>query len=269
MNKIGFMQGRLVPREIKSRIQSFPWKNWKKEILLAKKNNIKNIEWTLDYKKFMLNPLISNPAYVKKILKNNNIKLNSITADFFMQKPVWSKRSNQTHLYLLKLLNICNNYNIQFIIIPLVDNSSIKKNNKNKVIKYFKFLKKNNYLKKTKILFELDLSPKKVMPFLKKLDKSFGINYDTGNSAFLGYSFKDEKHYFKRVLNIHIKDKKKGGPSISLGKGDVDFNSFFKYLSKIGYKNNLILQTNMPKIANRVLHETLKNFNFIKKKYES
>ena len=36
-NKIGIMQGRLVPREIKSRIQSFPFKNWKKEIILLKK----------------------------------------------------------------------------------------------------------------------------------------------------------------------------------------------------------------------------------------
>ena len=31
------MQGRLVPSEKKNRIQYFPEKNWKKEILLAKK----------------------------------------------------------------------------------------------------------------------------------------------------------------------------------------------------------------------------------------
>ncbi len=37
INKIGIMQGRLVPREIKSRLQSFPFAMWKKEIELAKK----------------------------------------------------------------------------------------------------------------------------------------------------------------------------------------------------------------------------------------
>ena len=127
LNKLGIMQGRLVPREIKSRIQSFPWKNWKKEIHLAKKNKIKYIEWTLDYRNFMLNPLIQNPILVKKILKESNIKLNSITADFFMQEPVWDKNGQKTHFFLLKLLSICNKYNIEFIVIPLVDNSSVKK----------------------------------------------------------------------------------------------------------------------------------------------
>lgn len=265
LEKIGIMQGRLVPREIKSRIQSFPWTNWKKEIRLAKKYEIKYLEWTLDYKNFLSNPLIRKPLLVKKILKKNNIKLNSITADFFMQKPAWIKQKQKTNIFLIKLLNICNQLNIKFIVIPLVDNSSIKKGNKKKIINYFNLLKKNNYLKKTKILFEVDLPPKKVNSFIGHLDKSFGINYDTGNSAFFGYNFNDEKHYFKRVLNIHIKDRKKGGHTKTLGKGDVDFKLFIKYLLRINYRNNLILQTYMPKNENKVTYETLKNLNFIKK----
>ncbi|WP_155242595.1 TIM barrel protein [Candidatus Pelagibacter ubique] len=266
LEKIGIMQGRLVPREIKSRIQSFPWTNWIKEIRLAKKYKIRYIEWTLDYKNFLSNPLIQKPILVKKILKKNNIKLNSITADFFMQKPVWSKKKQETNNFLLKLLNICNQLNIEFIVIPLVDNSSIKKENQKKIVNYFKLLKKNNNLKKTKILFEVDLLPKKVNSFIDSLDKSFGINYDTGNSAFFGYNFDDEKHYFNRVLNIHIKDRKKGGQTTTLGKGDVDFELLFKYLSQIKYKNNLILQTYMPKNGKKVKNETLKNLSFIKNK---
>ena len=68
-NKIGIMQGRLVPREIKSRIQSFPFKNWKKEIILLKKKKIKFIEWTIDYRKFLKNPLIEFPMHTKMFLK--------------------------------------------------------------------------------------------------------------------------------------------------------------------------------------------------------
>ena len=52
INKIGIMQGRLVPREIKSKLQSFPFKNWKKEFNIAAKNGIKIIEWTIDYNTF-------------------------------------------------------------------------------------------------------------------------------------------------------------------------------------------------------------------------
>ena len=53
------MQGRLVKSERKDYIQSFPWKGWKKELKIAKKNNLKIIEWTIDYYKFEKNPLIN------------------------------------------------------------------------------------------------------------------------------------------------------------------------------------------------------------------
>ena len=263
-NKIGIMQGRLVPREIKSRIQSFPFKNWKKEIILLKKKKIKFIEWTIDYRKFLKNPLIEFPMHTKMFLKKNNVKCNSITADFFMQQPAW--KNKKTDFYLKKLSTICEKLKIKFIIIPLVDNSSIKNNNENQIIEYFRKLNNKNYFNKnTKVLFELDLPPKKVKKFLKKVGKNYGINYDTGNSAYHGYNFKNEMIYFNKVYNIHIKDRKKGQQSISLGKGDFNFKIFFRFVKKIRYNGNLILQTYMPKKDKCVISETLKNLEFIKK----
>tara|TARA_A100001015_G_scaffold316269_1_gene430105 strand:+ start:3770 stop:3961 length:192 start_codon:yes stop_codon:yes gene_type:complete len=52
--KIGFMQGRLVAPEEK-KIQSFPWKNWRKEFQIANKIGLSLIEWTIDRNKFFLN----------------------------------------------------------------------------------------------------------------------------------------------------------------------------------------------------------------------
>ena len=40
MFKIGFMQGRLVKSEKKNFVQSFPWKNWKKNFVLQKKTKL-------------------------------------------------------------------------------------------------------------------------------------------------------------------------------------------------------------------------------------
>ena len=51
-----------------------------------------------------------------------------------------------------------------------------------------------------KILFEIDYSPKKILKFINKFDDCYGINYDTGNSASLGFKIADEKIYF----NIYI-----------------------------------------------------------------
>jgi len=265
--KIGIMQGRLVNREIKNRLQSFPWKNWKREIKLANKHNIKYIEWTLDYKKFNLNPLIRNTDKVSKILKKNKIKVKTLTADFFMQQPPFYKK-NQTTLFLKKLIKVANFIGIKYIVIPLVDNSSIKnKLDEKKILDYFNFLKQNTNFRKVKILFEFDLPPNKLLSFISKLDNSFGINYDVGNSAYYGHKFSNEKKYFSRVHNIHIKDRKKNGISVPLGTGLVDFKNFFSFLKKIRYSKLMILQTFIPRKKN-VLKDTIKNYMYVKKFYE-
>ena len=58
-NKIGFMQGRLSPIQGK-KIQSFPWKTWKKEFELGYNLNFKILEWTLDSQKLYSNPLMTD-----------------------------------------------------------------------------------------------------------------------------------------------------------------------------------------------------------------
>ena len=116
------------------------------------------------------------------------------------------------------------------------------------------------------IIFESDYHPKKLKSFIKKFNKKyFGINYDTGNSASLNYNMKDEFKYFgNRILNIHIKDRKKFGNTVRLGEGNANFKQLFMNLKKINYKGNLILQTARSKI-NKHLEEIKINLKFLKK----
>jgi L-ribulose-5-phosphate 3-epimerase UlaE len=259
--KIGFIQGRLLASEKKNIIQFFPSKNWKKEIKIAIKNKINLIEWTVN-----LENIKKNPIYNEKILreliefkKNNNIKIHSVTCDFFMQSPFYKLKSNKDKIKNLEILKkvIVNGQKIgiQLFVLPLVDNSSIKNFNQereliatlnNKI--FFKLLKK-----KSKILFESDYIPSKIIKFIKKFNlQKFGINYDTGNSACHNYNVSEEKIYFKYVKNIHIKDRLKNGPSVRLGSGNWDYLRFFNILKKIKYNNNLILQTARAKNGNHV-----------------
>lgn len=246
-NKIGFMQGRLVDSEKVNSIQYFPEKKWQKEILLAKKNKYNIMEWTVNIENIKKNPIFKTNKIdnLKKYLLENNLKVTSVTCDFFMQKPFFKNPKNIKILDYLKTLIINGQkIGIRNFILPLVDQSSIKnklQENKliNKVKKFEKLLDKNS-----KILFETDYKPNEIIKFIKKFKSlKFGINYDTGNSAGLGYSFNDEKKYFKYVKNIHIKDKKLNGKTTRLGCGNFKFSTFFSYLKKINYKGNLILQT--------------------------
>ena len=54
------------------------------------------------------------------------------------------------------------------------------------------------------------------------------------------------------------------GNTVKFGKGSADFLSLFKYLKKINYKGNLILQSARSQ-NNNDIKEFQENLNFIKK----
>ena len=41
------------------------------------------------------------------------------------------------------------------------------------------------------------------------------------------------KYYGKRILNVHIKDRKKFGNTVRLGQGNVNFKQLFMNLKKL------------------------------------
>ena len=265
--KIGFMQGRLFSSEDNNYIQYFPYSNWQKELMLAKKNKLSCMEWTINLENINKNPIFNNRLLSKaiNIIKKSKVQVNSVTCDFFMQKPFFKRgASNLSKNILKKIIKNGNKIDIKYFILPLVDNSSIKNLLEEKklhqgVLDIAKYLKKNS-----KILFEIDYKPEKVLKFINKFDNRFGINYDTGNSAHFGYKIHHEKNYFHRVYNIHIKDRVLNGNTVRLGVGSWDYVSFFKLIKKIKYKGNLILQTARSE-QNLHLEEILINKKFIKK----
>jgi hexulose-6-phosphate isomerase len=264
--KIGFIQGRLLKSENKKFIQYFPSKNWQNEINLAKKNAFHLMEWTANLENIKRNPVynlkLANKA--KKIIKNSNLKVKSLTCDFFMQKPFFKFSNKHKYIdFLKKIIDNSQLLGIKYFILPLVDNSSIKNLNHENIL-INEMLKISRILDHTSmILFETDYSPENVLKFIKKFNSKFGINYDTGNSASLNYDFNDEIKYFKYIKNIHIKDRLVSGPTVRLGTGNWNYRKFFSFIKK-RYKGNLILQTARSKNGNE-LEEILINRNFVKK----
>jgi L-ribulose-5-phosphate 3-epimerase len=263
--KLGVMQGRLSPS---NKIQEFPHKYWQNEFNLASRLGIKYIEWVLDRKYFNSNPFFYKKKKIKILSRKYNVKIFSLTNDYFMELPFWKNKKKEFKIYLdlKKIIYHASLLNIKFIVIPLLDNSSIKsKTIENKVIKFFNFFEE--YLMKcnVNILFESDYKPKKLLNFIKNFNnKYFGINYDTGNSAFLGHNMNAEfKFYGKFIKSIHIKDKLLKGKSVRLGNGAVDFKKFFLLLKKNQYRAPIILQTARSK--NKYISEIKENIKYLKK----
>ena len=186
-----------------------------------------------------------------------------------MERPFWKQKNFKHYIKKIELLiKFCGIHKIKYIVIPLVDNSSIKNNNVEKIV-IRELNKLNDLLEKFKvnILFESDFNPKKLLKFIKNFkNKNFGINYDLGNSASLSYALDNEFNtYGKFIKNIHIKDRIKNGKTVRLGNGSVNFQTFFKWIKKINYKGPLILQTARSVKKGHDYNELKVNLLFLKK----
>jgi L-ribulose-5-phosphate 3-epimerase len=244
--KIGIMQGRLS-NSINNTIQAFPEESWRNEFELSQKINLNSIEWIFDtYQK--------NPIMTKEISEINNyiskyqVEVNSICADYFMVNKLFneSEKEIKKNLEILKKLAInSKKIGAKIIEIPLVDSSSLKneENKKEFVTNLKKILPEINDLGLI-VTLETDLGPNEFLNLLEMFEKNtIYINYDTGNSASLGFDINEEFKILKnKIKNIHLKDRILNGVTVPFGLGNTNFEEFFKILKKSGYSGDLIIQ---------------------------
>jgi L-ribulose-5-phosphate 3-epimerase len=245
INKIGIMQGRLS-KQNGIKIQEFPEDTWKQEFKKAKDIGFQTIEWIFDSKD---NPIMDDnklQSIVKKS-KEYDITINSIIADFFMGNLLSSNDSkiDENLETLKKLIKNANKLNIKTIEIPFVDSSSLKSKQEIDILEknikeIIPILEKNQ----TVLGLETDLKPIEFKKLLEKINHpNIKANYDSGNSASLGYNVYEEFELLgKWIKNIHIKDRLLKGTTVPLGKGNVDFDILFKLIKKYDYRGDLIIQ---------------------------
>ena len=253
---LGVMQGRLSP-QIGSKIQAFPELFWKAEFFLAEAIGLECVEWTLDFEGIYDNPIISDTSTVLDFKILTNVSIPSLTYDVGMQKPlIVDGLIDFTQVELLGLvLDKIKKVGVEILVLPLVDNSSIKNNNDlNLYITVLKEIAQKYLSPNLRIAIESDFPPNKLIKFINKIDTPFiGINYDTGNSSAIGFNFYEEMIFFKsRILNIHIKDRKLNGPTVALGEGSAPLEKQVKYFKNELPNVNLILQPARSECGNDV-----------------
>lgn len=242
---IGVMQGRLSPIYM-NRIQIFPWDTWQNEFESARKLNIEAIEWTIDSFRFHENPLINENQHplINSLSQLNGVAIPSITCDYFMENPFWKGNEVEVLSNLKKIISAMAKLKSHILVIPLVDNSSIA-NFTDYLTDFFANLEGDLERYRIKIAFETDLSPARNARFISEYDPDlFGLNYDIGNSASLGFQPEEEiSKYGDRIINVHVKDRILGGSSVPLGTGNAKLDIVFQLLEEVEYYGNYILQT--------------------------
>jgi L-ribulose-5-phosphate 3-epimerase len=248
--QIGFMQGRLCER-VDGKIQAFPWRDWASEFPAAAAIDLHLMEWTLDQDRLYENPLmrLQGQKMIRTLCRQYDLAIPSLTGDCFMQAPFW-KVNGQARASLqadfLAIGSACAAVGIRMIVVPLVDGGRLETAEQENILVDF-LLAQQTFLKQhhLMVIFESDFIPTDLARFIDRLPADlFGINYDIGNSAALGFKPQEEfGAYGERVVNVHIKDRVLSGTTVPLKTGSANFDAVFLSLARKNYRGNFILQT--------------------------
>ena len=156
---------------------------------------------------------------------------------------------------------------IKNIIIPCVDNSSIKIREFDLICKQLEEPLKIAEKKLINLCLETDLPPLDFQNLLNQFSSNHvKVNYDIGNSASLGYDMNEEfASYGESIVDVHIKDRSFGGGSVELGKGAANFDLLLKNLLEINYKGIIVMQAYRDDDGKKIFD---KQFAYFKKKFK-
>lgn len=244
------MQGRLSP-PVDGKIQAFPWEHWRDEFPAAHALGLDLMEWTLDQARLAENPLMtaSGRGELATLSQEFAVEVGSLTGDIFMQAPFW-RESGAPRAARLREFDLvvaaCAAAGIGIVVVPLVDDGALRSPAEEDVL-VRELLERHRSFQQgaVRVAFECDYPPAQLARFIGRLPRdSFGVNYDIGNSAALDYDCGEEIAAFgQRIINVHVKDRVKGGTTVPLGSGNADLPRALSLIAASGYSGSFILQT--------------------------
>jgi L-ribulose-5-phosphate 3-epimerase len=247
--EIGIMQGRLVP-PTGNQIQSFPRENWNDEFPRASQAGLSFIEWIYDVHGADVNPLATEEGInlMRNLSAENKVAVSSVCADYFIDQPLVRADSSQKRERSEKLkwlLRRAARLPVAHVVLPFVDASSIRtEDEKAELTSILRAVLPTAEETNMELHLEMSLPPHAFAELLERIPhRLVRANYDSGNSASLGYKVADEfAAYGGRIGSVHIKDRVRGGGTVPLGSGDADLPELVRLLGESRYAGNLVLQ---------------------------
>ena len=249
MSRIAIMQGRLVPPEGGS-IQCFPRDRWRDEFALAAAAGLDAIEWIYDVHGRDVNPLATDAgiAEMQALSRDTRVAVVSVCADYFLDRPVVrvdAETAARLTAHLAWLIERCGVAGISRMVLPFVDASRIESaDDEHRILDVLARVLPICEANRLELHLETSLAPRPFATLLAQLPHPLlRANYDSGNSASLGYDVRSElAAYGSRIGSVHIKDRVRGGSTVPLGAGNADLPALFDGLAALGYAGDFVLQ---------------------------
>jgi L-ribulose-5-phosphate 3-epimerase len=240
------MQGRLTPPE-GDRFQAFPRERWAAEFELAAAAGLDCIEWIYDSHGEDVNPLSDDDGVrrLAELAVEHGVAVRSLCADWLMEHPPFGSGMEAWVDRLTWLIGRCAAAGLSRVVVPFVDAAapSDTARSRDLVIAVSRAL---GHAERhgVELHLETSLAPQAFAQLLGRLDHPLlWVNYDSGNSASLGYDPREEfSAYGARIGSFHIKDRLYEGGTVPLGDGDTQLDLVFGLLGQLGYDGDAILQ---------------------------
>jgi hexulose-6-phosphate isomerase len=217
---------------------------------LARVAGVSAIEWIYDLHGAEVNPIGTEGGIseIATLSAQSHVQVRSVCADYFMDRPLLRAQPSEIEertRTLQWLLRQCARLGVLRLVLPFVDASRIDTEAERDVV--VTALRQALPIADetgVELHLETSLSPSRFADLLARLpDPIVKVNYDSGNSASLGYDPVDEfAAYGARVGSVHIKDRVLGGGTVPLGTGNADLNALLMCLNKVGYQGDFVLQ---------------------------
>jgi L-ribulose-5-phosphate 3-epimerase len=267
-NKFGIMQGRLLPK-LNGRYQAHPLGYWADEFPIAARLNLDCIEFIFDFNDYEQNPIYTKEGLIEiqTVIQCTGVSVVSICADYFMEAPFHHPDRDvvaQSQYVMMNLFKNASFLGVKDIVLPCVDQSALRDGHAiDLFVKNIQPVIETAEKLNVNLSLETDLGPIVFSDLLDQLpSKNVTVNYDTGNSASLGYNPIEEfESYGTRISDIHIKDRKLNGSSVILGTGDTRFDLFFAAYKTIDFKGPIIMQAFRDEQGIDIFEQQLSFFN--------
>jgi L-ribulose-5-phosphate 3-epimerase len=249
-NDVGIVLGRLSP-PVPGRLQAFPWASWREEFGRARDLGFQSIEWVFEADRHAENPLWHEAglAAIASAIERSGVPVVSVCADYFMARPffrVSEPDRAESVATLDRLIRHGARLGVRTILLPVLEVAEIRSSrDEAALLASLRPLLDSSAEAGVSIALETELPASEYLALIDAAaHPALAAYYDVGNATARGYDVAaDVRRLGRRLAGIHLKDRRRGGPSVRLGTGDAAFPACFDALAEVGYAGPFILQT--------------------------
>ena len=251
-NRVGIMQGRLLPRDLE-KLQLFPEKDWERELKIAQDLGFGCFELLYD-KELRLKTVLDNPANIHKLgLRDSGapeiVTTKSVCLDFLADVSMVKVATRDQFIFSLQqVIRSFAHTSVKTLVVPFCDNNLIDGDNEMAQIMRIFVHNRIDQLAQScdlQLALEIDLPPEMILKGFQPYDlKNIGICFDIGNITSTGRDARADLSVLNGLIrHVHIKDRPVGGPNVMLGDGDANFKACLEILNDIHYLGPMIFET--------------------------